>query len=707
MKLIQKTESLRKLFSILEWVSPITTCYDPLRSLRSTAKLSTLTAANCNGVLTDLLKNRKIDDAWEIFKRIPTPDVYLCTKMISGYAENRRLNEALELFDKMPVKDIITWNLMIKGCLDCGNLEMGLRIFSEMPQRNVISWTTVMNGFLKFGRVEEAEKLFWGMPVRDIAAWNAMIFGYFENSQMVKAVNLFEMMPERNVISWTSMITGLEQHGRSDEALLIFHKMMAFEVKPTSSTIASAVTACANALELPIGVQIHGLIIKLGYVFDAYVTASLITLYANCKQIDYSRKVFSEKFYMNVAVWTSLLTGYGSNGKHQEALNLFGNMLRVGIPPNQSSFTSALNSCCEMEVVDQGKGIHGVVVKLGLDTDVFVGNSLVVLYSSCGILSDGIVIFKEMCDKNTVSWNAIIVGCAQHGCGKWALTFFSQMLRAGAIPDDITFTGLLSACSHSGMLQKGRKVFAYLLNSKTIKAKLEHYACMLDVLCRSGELDEAENLVKNMPMTTNLSMWLALLNGCRKHSNIKVAERVANCIFNIDPHCSSAHVLLSNMYAFAGRWNDVARIRGEMKKRGATKQPGYSWIIQKGVKHSFVSGDRSHPLTKEIYEKLEWIGEKLKEFGHVPDKRFALHDVEDEQKETVLLRHSERIAICFALVTSVEGSTVTVMKNLRVCGDCHSAIKLIAKIVDRQIILRDSTRFHHFRDGFCSCADYW
>ncbi|KAI5670757.1 hypothetical protein M9H77_11121 [Catharanthus roseus] len=701
----QKIESLLRLFAIPHSFSPISLS-KPLRS-SIIAKLSTLITPTYDSVLTDFLKNRKFDDARDIFERILNPDMYLCTKMIAGYAENYRLNEALELFDKMPVKDVITWNSMIRGCLDCGNLDMGLRVFSEMPERNVISWTTMMNGFLRFGRVEEAEKLFWGMPMRDIAAWNAMIFGYFENFRAQEAVKLFEMMPYRNVISWTSMISGLEKHGRNDEALLIFRKMMDFEVKPTSSTITSVITACASASELALGVQIHGLTVKLGYLFDAYVIASLITFYANCKLIDDSRKVFHEKVHMNVVVWTSLLTGYGSNDEHQEALNVFGNMVRNGIPPNQSSFTSALNSCCEMEIIDQGKGIHGAAVKLGLGTDVFVGNSLVVLYSKCGNICDGIATFKEIVAKNIVSWNSIIVGCAQHGCCNWALTFFSQMIRAGVYPDDITFTGLLSACSHSGMSRKGRKTFEYLRKSKTTEAKLEHYACMLDLLCRSGELEEAENLVKNMPVRANMSMWLALLNGCRKQSNIELAERVAKQIFYLDPHCSSAPVLLSNIYAFAGKWSDVARVRAQMKKSGAIKQRGCSWVTQKGVKHAFVSGDRSHPLTKSIYEKLEWLGEKLKESGHVPDQRFALHDVEDEQKETALSHHSERLAICFALVSSVDGSTITVMKNLRVCGDCHSAIKIIAKVVEREIILRDSSRFHHFRDGFCSCGDYW
>lgn len=704
-ELFQKLNCLSR-SSIIQGTFSPTPLKKPPKSFFGFAKYSKLAAPSYNSVSYHL-ENGKIDEAREIFNKIRSPNLYLCTKMIAGYVENLRFDEALELFDRIPVRDIVTWNLMMKGCLDCGDVEMGLKLFDEMPQRNVISWTTLVNGLLKVGRVEEAEKLFWEMPTRDIAAWNAMIYGYFANCRVEDAMKLFNMMLSRNVISWTSMISGLHQHERSDEALLIFTKMVGFGVLPTSNTFSSAITACANMLDLQLGVQIHGYTLKLGCLSDAYVTASLITFYANCKKMNDSRKVFNEKLHINVVVWTSLLTGYGSNSMHEEALNVMGAMFRNGVLPNQSSFTSALNSCCEMEVVDQGKEIHGAATKLGLDTDAFVGNSLVVLYSKCGNITDGIVIFKEISDKNIVSWNSIIVGCAQHGFGKSALTFFGQMLHAGMCPDDITFTGLLSACSRAGMLQKGKCFFEYLQQHETMEVKLEHYACMLDVFCRCGELEKAENLIRNMSMRANLSMWLSLLNGCRKHSNLDVAERVAKDIFSLDPDCSSAHVLLSNMYAYAGKWNDVARIRVQMKKRGVIKQPGCSWVIQKGVRHVFVSGDKSHPLSSKIYEKLDWLGEKLKEFGYVPDRRLALHDVEDEQKEAVLSYHSERLAIGFALIVNAKRTAITVMKNLRVCEDCHSAMKLIAKIVNREIVLRDSIRFHHFKDGLCSCGDYW
>ena len=680
------------------------------KSLVGVANYTKFHTLSKQSIITDHLKNQRIDEARTVFDKIPFPDVYQYTKMITGYARNDRFDDALQLFDKMPVKDVVTWNSMIKGCLDGAYLAMARKLFDEMPERSVVSWTTMINGFLQFGRIEEAEDLFYKMPSRDIAAWNSMIHGYCCNGRVEDGLRLFEEMPFRNVISWTSMIGGLDQHGKSEEALILFRQMVGcgVKVKPTSSTYCCVITACANASALYQGVQIHAHILKLGYSFDAYISAALITFYANCKKMEDSLRVFLGKLHRNVVIWTALVTGYGLNCKHEDALKVFREMMKVGVLPNQSSFTSALNSCCGLEALDWGTEVHTAAVKLGLESDVFVGNSLIVMYYRCGNLNDGVAIFKKIAKKNTVSWNLVIVGCAQHGYGMWALAFFNKMLRSMVEPDEITFTGLLSACSHSGMLQKGRCLFKYFSENKAVEVKLDHYACMVDILGRSGKLEEAEEFIRNMPVEANSMVWLVLLGACRMHSRLDVAERAAKCIIDLEPHCSSAaYVLLSNLYASASRWGDVSRIRKEMKQRGMTKQPGRSWITIKGWRNEFLSGDRSHPSSYRIYQKLEWLGGKMKELGYIPDKRFALHDVEDEQKEVMLSYHSERLAIGFGLISTAEGSTITVMKNLRICGDCHSAIKLIAKIVRRKIIVRDSTRFHHFMDGRCSCGDYW
>ncbi|KAK0579435.1 hypothetical protein LWI29_026362 [Acer saccharum] len=653
------------------------------------------------------IRNQRLDLARTLFENIPSPSAQLYTILFVGYAQNHRLNDALKLFDKMPVRDTVSWNSMLKGCLDCGDFAMATKLFDEMPEKNVVSWTTMVNGYLRFGAVDKAERLFFNMPVRDMAAWNSMLYGYCCNGRVDDALRLFEEMPCRNVISWTTMIGGMDNNGKSNESLILFQKMLASGIVPTSSTFSSLLTACANVLDLYLGMQIHGCVIRIGRCFDEFICAPLITFYANCKRIEDACKVFNENLHISVVVWTALLTGNGLNHKHEDALKIFAGMINMGIFPNQSTFTSVLNSCCGLEDVDQGKEIHTVAIKLGLENDVFVGNSLIVMYSECGNVKDALAVFRKIGEKNVVSWNSMIVGSAQHGCGQWTLTLFSQMIRVGVNPDEITFTGLLSACSHSGLLQKGRCFFEYISRYRSNDMTLQHYACMADILGRCGKLEEAEELIRNMPMEANSMIWLALLSACRMHSNLDVAERAAQRLLDLEPHCSAAYVLLSNLYASAGQWNDVSRMRVKMKQGGIVKQPGCSWVTLRGMRHEFRSGDRWHPLSEKIYQKLEWLRGKLMEFGYTPDQSFSLHDVEDEQKEEMLSYHSERLAIAFALISTAEGSTITVMKNLRVCGDCHSAIKHIAKIVGREIVVRDSNRFHHFRSGNCSCGDYW
>ncbi|KAG2264767.1 hypothetical protein Bca52824_071846 [Brassica carinata] len=673
-------------------------CY---RTFSAATELRSREVSICNH-----LQNRRLDEARDVFNQVPSPRVSLYTKMISGYTRNNRLVDALNLFDAMPVRDVISWNSMISGCVECGDMDTAVKLFDEMPERSVVSWTAMLNGFLRSGKVEQAEGLFYQMPVKDTAAWNAMVHGYLQLGRVDDALELFELMPRKNVISWTTMICGLDQNERSGEALVLFKNMLDCCIKATSRTFTCVITACANALAFHMGTQVHGFIIKLGFLYEEYVSVSLITFYANCKGTEASRKVFDEKAREQVAVWTALLSGYNLNKKHEDALSVFSVMLRNSILPNQSTFASGLNSCSALGSLDWGKEMHGVAVKLGLVTDAFVGNSLVVMYSDCGNANDAVMVFTDILKKSIVSWNSIIVGCAQHGRGKWAFVIFGQMIRLNKEPDEITFTGLLSACSHCGFLHKGRKIFEYMSRGPNhIDRKIQHYTCMVDILGRSGELKEAEELIESMFVKPNEMVWLALLSACRMHHDVDRAEKAAAAIFQLDSKSSAAYVLLSNTYASAGRWSNVSKLRIKMKQKGIMKKRGSSWVVFKGKKHEFFSGDR--PDSLRIYEKLEFLKEKLKELGYVPDYRSALHDVEDEQKEEMLWYHSERLAIAFALVNTVEGNAVTVMKNLRVCEDCHAVIKLISRVVGREIVLRDPTRFHHFKDGICSCGDYW
>eukprot|EP01018_Ginkgo_biloba_P013188 Gb_32449 [translate_table: standard] len=284
--------------------------------------------------------------------------------------------------------------------------------------------------------------------------------------------------------------------------------------------------------------------------------------------------------------------------------------------------------------------------------------------------------------------------------------------QTGIPPNHFTFASVLPACAkltslEQGLVEEGYQYFYRMNQHYHITPVMEHYVCMVDLLGRAGRLDEALEFINKMPIKPNATVWKSLLAACRIHTNIEVGEFVAECLIELDPKNAGPYVLLSNIYATVGRWDDSEKVRRMMKDRRVKKMPGCSWIEVNKQMHTFVVGDRSHPQTQKIYAKLESLYSQMKSAGYVPDTRFVLHDVEEEQKEQIIFHHSEKLAIAFGLINTSPNTTIRVIKNLRVCSDCHSAAKFISKIVAQEIVLRDANRYHHFKDGWCSCGDYW
>lgn len=301
----------------------------------------------------------------------------------------------------------------------------------------------------------------------------------------------------------------------------------------------------------------------------------------------------------------------------------------------------------------------------------------------------------------------MILGLAQHGNGKVALNLFKQMESEGIRPDKITFIGIISACSHSGLVYEAYNYFNSMSRDYGIEPEVEHYSCLVDVLGRAGQLIEAEKVIKNMPFEPSASMLRALLGACRIKGNKEIGQRVATSLLELDPNDSSAYVLLSNLYAVANQWDEVHAARKNMKRRNLKKDPGYSWIEEKNKVHLFIVDDSSHPEAAAIYDELEYLMQRIKDEGYVPDTEFVLLNVEEEEKERSLYYHSEKLAIAYGLISTQSPQKIRVIKNLRVCGDCHNAIKYISKVTEREIVLRDASRFHCFREGVCTCGDYW
>ncbi|KAK7251805.1 hypothetical protein RIF29_35340 [Crotalaria pallida] len=589
-------------------------------------------------------------------------------KLITSYVRSGDIDTALNVFEKMTLRTTVTWNSILSGfAKKHGNFEHARQLFEKIPQPNAVSYNIMLACYLHNFGIHKAREFFNDMPVKDIASWNTMVSGYAQIGKMSEVRGLFAAMPEKNSVSWSAMVSGYVACGDLDSAVECFY----------ASPVKSVITWTA-----------------------------MITGYMKFGRVESAERLFKEMSLKNLVTWNAMIAGYVENGRAEDAVKLFKTMLETGAKPNALTLTSVLLGCSNLSALQLGKQVHQLVCKSPLSSDTTAGTSLVSMYSKCGDLKVAWKLFVQIPRRDIVSWNAMISGYAQHGAGEKALSLFDEMKIEGMKPDWITFVAVLLACNHAGLVNLGIKYFDTMVKDFGIEARPEHYACMVDLLGRAGRLFEAVDLIKSMPFKPHPAIFGTLLGACRIHKNLHLAEFAAKNLLELDPTSATGYVQLANIYAAQNRWDHVARIRSSMKENNVVKAPGYSWIEINSVVHEFRSSDRLHPELASIHKKLNELEKKMKLAGYVPNLEFALHDVGEEVKEQLLLWHSEKLAIAFGLLKVPLGVPIRVFKNLRVCGDCHSAIKYMSAIEGREIIVRDTTRFHHFKDGICSCSDY-
>ena len=431
-------------------------------------------------------------------------------------------------------------------------------------------------------------------------------------------------------------------------------------------------------------------------------------MYTACNEMDCARRVFDKISQPCIVTYNAMITGYARGSRPNEALSLFRELQARNLMPTDVTMLSALSSCSLLGALDLGKWLHEYVTKSGLDRFVKVNTALIDMYAKCGSLDDAVCVFQKMAVRDTQAWSAMIMAYAIHGHGPKAMSLFKEMRKAGIKPDEITFLGLLYACSHTGLVEEGFEYFYSMRDKYGVIPGIKHYGCMVDLLGRAGRLEEAYEFIVGLPIRPTPIFWRTLLSACGSHGNVELGKRVLEHIFELDDSHGGDYVILSNLCARAGRWEDVNTVRKLMGERGVVKVPGCSSVEVNNVVHEFFSGDGVHSVSTKLHQALDELVKELKMVGYVPDTSLVFHaDMEDEEKEVILRYHSEKLAITFGLLNTPPGTTIRVVKNLRVCADCHSAAKLISFIFDRQIILRDVQRFHHFKDGKCSCEDFW
>ncbi|XP_062189011.1 pentatricopeptide repeat-containing protein At4g21065-like [Phragmites australis] len=517
---------------------------------------------------------------------------------------------------------------------------------------------------------------------------------------------LSRILPNPDPFSLNTVLRIAASSPRPRLALALHRRGLA---PPDTHTYPPLLQACARLLALRDGERLHAEAAKNGLAALVYVKNSLVHLYGACGLFESAHRVFDEipVRERNLVSWNSMLNGFAANGRPNEVLTVFREMLDVDFKPDGFTMVSVLTACAEIGALTLGRRLHVYLSKVGLVGNSHVGNALIDLYAKCGGVEDARRLFEEMgIERTIVSWTSLIVGLAVNGFGKEALELFSVMEREKLVPTEITMVGVLYACSHCGLVDDG---FMYFDRMKEygIAPRIEHLGCMVDLLGRAGKVEEAYDYIITMPLEPNAVVWRTLLGACAMHKKLELGVAAWSRLVELDPGHSGDYVLLSNLYAAVGRWADVHVLRKTMVKDGVRKNPGRSFVELRNSVYEFVMGDRSHPESEQIYQILAEIAERLRREGYIPRTSNVLADIEEEEKETALNYHSERLAIAFALLKSLPGTPIRVVKNLRVCGDCHMAIKLISKVYDREIIVRDRSRFHHFKGGSCSCKDYW
>ncbi|XP_027342459.1 pentatricopeptide repeat-containing protein At4g02750-like [Abrus precatorius] len=652
-----------------------------------------------NLMLTGYVRNRRLREARMLFDSMPEKDVVSWNAMLSGYVRSGCVHEAMEVFDTMPHKDSISWNGLLAAYVRSGRLEDARRLFESRSEWELISWNCLMGGYVKKRMLDDARRLFDQIPVRDVISWNTMISGYAQDGDLSQARRLFEESPVRDGFTWTAIVYAYVQNGMLDEARTIFCEM------PTKREISYNVMIAGYVQYKKIDMARE--------LFEAMPCQNIdswnimISGYGQNGDIAQARNLFDKMPQRDSVSWAAIIAGYAQTGHYEEAMNMLVEMKRDGENLNRSAFCCALSTCADIAALELGKQVHGQVVKTGYENGCLVGNALVGMYGKCGSIDEAYDVFEGIQHKDVISWNTMLAGYARHGFGRQALMVFESMMKAGVKPDDITMAGVLSACSHTGLTNKGTEYFLSMHKDYGITPNSKHYTCMIDLLGRAGRLEEAHNLIRNMPFEPDAATWGALLGASRVHGNTELGEKAAEMVFEMEPHNPGMYILLSNLYAASGRWVDVGKMRLKMREVGVQKIPGYSWVEVQNKIHTFTVGDHFHPEIGKIYAFLEDLNLKMKREGYVSSTKSVLHDVEEEEKEHMLKYHSEKLAVAFGILTIPAGRPIRVMQNLRVCEDCHNAIKHISKIVGRLIILRDSYRFHHFSDGVCSCGDYW
>ncbi|CAN6452819.1 unnamed protein product [Victoria cruziana] len=579
-----------------------------------------------NHFLEKLADFRCMEYARAVFDRLPVVNDFSWNIMIKNYAVNGAPENSILLYWEMLEKSIkptnFTFPMLLKACSHILAIEEGKQIHAHIVELGLDSDLYVGNcliGFYSaFRSMEDAKQVFGEMPERDLVSWNSIISGYANDGEVEAAHQLFDKIPMiRNVISWTALIGGYGRAGVPAEMVRLFVQMLisADDVNPNSATLVSLVSACSDLCNYELGKWICAFVDVNRIPLDITLSTALLSLHAKCGEIYKAQKMFDSLPGKNLVTWNAMINCYVQSMMPNEAIQLFSQMYEEGMRPNEITMVSLLSACAVLGALDLGKWLHLYISRSGLNLNVILGTALIDMYSKCGCVDNACHVFVKMPSKDVATWNSMISGLAIHGNSKDAFTIFSRMKTVGLLPNDVTFVGILCACNHCGLVEEGLAHFTSMFKKYNVTPKVEHYACLIDLLGRAGHVYEVIVLVRCMPFEADAVIWGSLLSACKIHNDVELADRIGQ--IGVTPVSSNhgSRILLSNIYAAAGWWKDVSVVRRQMKQTGMRKPAGSSWVEVDQTVHRFLADHVTHPKSVEILELLERLMEHMKNEG--------------------------------------------------------------------------------------------
>ncbi|KAJ3671892.1 hypothetical protein LUZ60_007971 [Juncus effusus] len=693
-----------------------TTYVPPLEHCIATNSLS-----NAEILLSHILKTGAIKDG------------YIAVTLVNTFMKCGSPTHAQKLFDKISERSIVMWTALISGYVRNSDPQSAIQKFIDLLEADfrpvIYSFWAVLSACsdlcnLKFGEQIHTQIIKFGGEL-EIEVSGSLSTMYSKCGNLKSAIKVFEKLPKRDVSSWTSIISACGDNYEPFLGLRLFIDMLHDGIWPNEVTLSSVSSLLCSIEYLKVGPtrQFHAFCVKFGCGSMAHTRNSIMYMYLKCGQIEDAIKLFENMVRVNLVTVNAMIAGLNRRmgnlnddllvfSSGTEALRIFRNLNRSLTRPDMFTFSSIISVCANLLALEEGTQIHAQMVKSGVLNDVVTTSSLLNMYGKCGNVFEARKVFDEMPfrDRTSVSYTSMISCYTQNGKFKEAIELFEEMISNDITPNLVTFIGVLSACSSAQLVDKAEHYFKMMKEEYKIQPVTGHYACMVDMFARLGKIEEAFAFINKEDFAPSEVIWSMLVASCRSQGNMDLAFYAAEKLLQVKPEMAETYKLLFNMYKLSGKWQDANRVRKLMSTYKIPIIKDRSWITTKGKVHYFWGHGRYHPQNVEINEMLDNLIEKAKELGYVPYSNNEGSEGEDEEKEKgyseLVKYHSEKVAVSFGLMSVPKGVAIRVYKNISMCKDCHSFLKIISDLMDREIVVKDSRRLHVFKDGHCLCGDF-